>query len=291
MVVKAASIPGPGETILGGEFIMVPGGKGANQAVCASNLGAEVKLVARVGDDVFGRASLDNFRKVGIDTQFVTTDPEHPSGIALISVDAKGENAIVVAPGANHALSTEDVDRAREAIAEADALVLQLEIPAETVAHAVEVAKSVGTRVILNPAPIRPVSPEVLGRVDVLTPNQHEAAELVGLAGCGADLDPKPAAGKLRALGVETVVITLGSKGAFVSSGGTEQIIPAEQVKAIDTTAAGDAFTASLACGIAEGLSVMDAARFAAKVAAISVTRLGAQCSMPSREEVQAFCR
>ncbi len=289
MVVRAAKIAGPGETILGGEFIMVPGGKGANQAVCAAKLGADVKLVARVGDDVFGQASLDNFHKVGIDTKFVTTDREHPSGIALISVDAKGENAIVVAPGANNALSPEDVDRARETIAGADILVLQLEIPSETVAHAVEVAKSVGTRIILNPAPIRPVSPKVLGRVDVLTPNQHEAAELIGLSGCGADLDPKPAADKLRALGVETVVITLGSKGAFISSGSSEQIIPAQRVKAVDTTAAGDAFTAALATGIAEGLFVMDAARFAAKVAAISVTRLGAQNSMPSREEVQAF--
>jgi len=285
MVVKAERIPGPGETVLGGDFVMVPGGKGANQAVCAAKLGAEVKLVARIGDDVFGETSLANFRAVGVDTEFVTEDPDHPSGVALIAVDAKGENAIVVAPGANLALTPDDVDRAADAIRAADAVVLQLEIPPETVEHTIELAASCGTRIVLNPAPIRPISRDALGKVDVLVPNQHEAAELVGCAS-GAELEVGSAARKLRETGVPAVVITLGSRGAYVAADSGEAFIEAFKVEALDTTAAGDAFTASLACGIAEGMPIIEAARFAAKVAAISATRMGAQSSMPSRKEV-----
>jgi ribokinase len=288
MVVKAERIPGPGETVLGGDFVMVPGGKGANQAVCAARLGAEVKLVARVGDDVFGETSLANFCSVGVDTEFVIRDPDHPSGVALIALDAKGENAIVVAPGANLALTPADVDRAADAIRAADVVVLQLEIPAETVEHTIDLARSMGTRVVLNPAPIRPMPREALGKVDVLVPNQHEAAELVG-ASSGAELDAESAARMLRELGALSVVITLGSRGAYVAGDTGEAFVEAFKVRAVDTTAAGDAFTASLACGIAEGMPIMEAARFAARVAAISATRMGAQSSMPSREEVDRY--
>ena len=291
MVVKSERIPRGGETVLGGEFVMVPGGKGANQAVCAAKLGAEVKLVARVGDDSFGRMSLDNFRSTGVDTEFVTADPSSPSGIALIVVDENGENAIVVAPGANEKLSPEDVDRAADAIRRSDAVVLQLEIPAETVAHTIDLAKAAGIRIILNPAPIRPMSKDLLGKVDVLVPNQHEAAELIGKPGHGGTIDPVIAAAKLRSFGAESVVITLGGKGAYVCGEGISEFIEPVKVTPVDTTAAGDAFMASLACALAEGNDLISAARFAARVAAISVTRMGAQPSLPTRAEVDSFAR
>ncbi len=288
MVVKTDKIPSAGETRLGSEFVMVPGGKGANQAVCAAKLGAEVKLVARVGDDVFGEKSLANFRQVGIDTDYVTVDKKLPSGVALIAVDERGENAIVVAPGANSALAPADVDAAKGAIEEADAVVLQLEIPQETVEHAVRLAKSLGRTIVLNPAPIRHIRRGLMNDVDVLVPNEHEAAALLGSEPIGAN-EASEAARRLLDMGVGAAVITLGSKGAYVLGRGEEGLVEAVKVEAVDTTAAGDAFTASLACGIAEGLSLMQAAAFAARVAAISVTRMGAQPSMPSREEVDRY--
>lgn len=288
MVVKTDRIPAAGETRLGGEFVMVPGGKGANQAVCAAKLGAEVTLVARVGDDVFGEKSLANFKAAGIDTAYVVMDKSLPSGVALIAVDEHGENAIVVAPGGNSALSPADVDAAAPAIAEADAVVLQLEIPRETVEHAVRLAKSLGRRVVLNPAPVRHLPRAVLPSVDVLVPNEHEAAALLGQNALNANDIPNAAA-RLRQTGAGSVVITLGSAGAYVSGPGEEGFVEALKVKAVDTTAAGDAFTASLACGIAEGRSLREAAEFAARVAAITVTRMGAQSSMPSRDEVDRY--
>lgn len=289
MVVKADRIPIGGETVLGGEFVMVPGGKGANQAVCAAKLGADVKLVARVGDDVFGEGSLANFRGVGVDTQFVTKDPSSPSGIALIMVDGRAENAIVVAPGANMALTPEDVDRARDAIAEADAVIVQLEIPAETVAHTIELAHSLGIRLVLNPAPIRPMAKELIGKVDILVPNQHEAAELLGKGGQGHTIDAVSAGSELLACGARSVVITLGGKGAYVAGDGVSEFVSPMRVTPVDTTAAGDAFTASLACAMAEGRDLVESARFAARVAAISVTRMGAQPSLPTRAEVDSY--
>lgn len=289
MVVKTERIPRAGETVLGGEFVMVPGGKGANQAVCAAKLGADVRLVARIGNDVFGEMSLANFHKVGVDTTFVVKDNRYASGVALIAVDRNGENAIVVAPGANTALSPEDVNRAEEAIAAADAVVLQLEIPQETVVHTVELARSHGVKVVLNPAPIRQFPTHILQYVDVLTPNQHEAASLIGAEGEGNNLDAQEAAKALLEMGVAAVVITLGADGAYVATHERAERIDAVKVQAVDTTAAGDAFTASLACALAEEKDLFEAARFAAKVAGISVTRMGAQSSMPTRHEVDSY--
>lgn len=289
MVVKSAKIPAGGETVLGGDFVMVPGGKGANQAVCAAKLGADVKLVARVGDDTFGEASLANFAATGVDTRYVTRDSTAPSGIALITVDEKGENAIVVAAGANLRLTPDDVDRARDAIAQADAVVLQLEIPQETVAHTIKLARSLGVRIVLNPAPIRPISRDLLGMVDVLIPNQHEAAELIGRPGEGLGLDPVTAAKELRSLGAGVVVITLGGQGSYVCDGEVTSFVEPMRVTPVDTTAAGDAFTASLACALSEGQDMLSAVRFATRVAAISVTRVGAQPSLPSRAELETF--
>lgn len=289
MVVKTERIPSAGETVLGGEFVMVPGGKGANQAVCAAKLGADVRLVARIGNDVFGEMSLANFHKAGVDTTFVVKDNQHASGVALIAVDRNGENAIVVAPGANTALSPEDVNRAEGAIAAADAVVLQLEIPQETVVRAVELARSHGVKVVLNPAPIRQFPTHILQYVDVLTPNQHEAASLIGAEGEGNNLDAQEAAKALLEMGVAAVVITLGADGAYVATHERAERIDAVKVQAVDTTAAGDAFTASLACALAEKKDLFEAARFAAKVAGISVTRMGAQSSMPTRHEVDSY--
>lgn len=289
MVVKAERLPGGGETVMGGDFAMVPGGKGANQAVCAAKLGADVTFVARLGDDLFADASMESFWNAAIDTRHVVRDPSAPSGVALIMVDSKGENSIVVAPGANMRVTPADVDGARDAIAEADALVLQLEIPTETVVHAIETARSLDVRVVLNPAPMHAFPVEILRKVDVLILNQHEAAELLGRMGQGADLNPEEAAADLRKLGVECVVVTLGSAGAYASAGDAAEYVPAVKVRAVDTTAAGDAFTASFACALADGGAPLDAARFAAKVSAITVTRMGAQPSMPTRAEVDTF--
>lgn len=288
MVVKSDRIPQGGETVLGGEFVMVPGGKGANQAVCAAKLGADVTLVARIGDDVFGEQSLENFRSVGIDTGHVSIDPSVRSGIALIVVDSNGENAIVVSPGANYRLSSDDIDRAEDAIREADVVVLQLEIPAETVAHTIELAHRLNRKIVLNPAPIRTMPNELLRYVDVLVPNQHEAAELIGQAGSGHELDPPSAARELLALGTGAVVITLGADGAYVCAEGISEYVEPMRVVPVDTTAAGDAFTASLACSLAQGNDLLEAARFATRVAAIVVTRMGAQSSLPTIDEVDS---
>jgi ribokinase len=288
MVVKAARIPQPGETVLGGEFVMVPGGKGANQAVAAARLGAEVTFVARLGADLFGEASLRNFREAGIRTEAVARDEEAASGVALILVDAGGENAIAVAPGANARLTPADVDRAEDAIRAADVVVLQLEVPMATVLHALRLAKRHGRQVILNPAPSAPLPDEAFGLIDILTPNETEAEMLLGggAAGLGGIA---PTAEALRAKGVGTVIVTLGREGAFVVHPGGSYHVAGRHVETVDTTAAGDAFTGALACALAEGRELTAALEFATAAAALSVTRLGAQSSLPDRAAVEAF--
>lgn len=289
MVIKTDSIPRGGETVLGSDFVMVPGGKGANQAVCAAKLGAEVHLVARIGTDVFGDMSLASFKDVKIDTTHITRDADSPNGVALVSVDKDGENAIVVAPGANHRLLVEDVERAASDIENADCVVLQLEIPPEVVEYTIGIARKVGTRVVMNPAPIRSFDKGLIGFVDVLVPNQHEAAELVGKRGKGEKIDGMKAAKKLVEMGAGAAIVTMGSQGACAACEEVCEQIDARKVDAVDTTAAGDAFTASVAVSVAEGKPIIDAARFAAKVASVVVTRMGAQSSMPARAEVEAL--
>ena len=290
MVVKAARIPQPGETVLGSEFMMVPGGKGANQAVAAARLGAEVTLVARLGDDLFAEASMRSFREAGIHTEAVVRDPEAASGVALILVDSGGENAIAVAPGANARLATTDVDRAEDAIRAADVVVLQLEVPIVTVLHAIRLAKRHGRRVILNPAPAAPVPDEALAMVDFLTPNETEAEMLLGggAAGLGGIAATAEA---LRARGAGTVIVTLGREGAYVVGPQGSFHVAGRHVKAVDTTAAGDAFTGAFACAIGEGQALAAALEFATAAAALSVTRLGAQSSLPDRAAVEALLR
>ncbi|HNS21791.1 MAG TPA: ribokinase [Sedimentisphaerales bacterium] len=288
LVVKSARIPIPGETILGGDFLMVPGGKGANQAVAAAKLGARVHFVARLGNDVFGRKSLDNFRLEGLDTTYVSLTSDAPSGVALITVDEAGNNAIVVAPGANGRLSPEDVRRAADAIQSAGAVVAQLEVPLATVECAAELAREASVPFILNPAPAQPLTRELLEKVAVLTPNESEARILTGIEVVD-EKSARKAAQKLVRSGAKAAIVTMGAKGFLLADGTTMEFVPAIRVKTVDATAAGDAFTGSLAVALALGQDLHEAARFANWVAAFSVTRLGAQPSMPTRHELEEF--
>ena len=290
MVVKSQRIPAVGETVTGGQFVMAAGGKGANQAVAAARLGAEVTLVARIGRDLLGDQAAANYQKEGILTDFLFRDAEQATGVALILVDARGENLISVASGANHALSPEDVQQAAERIRRADVVLLQLEIPLETVIFTAELAAAAGVRVILDPAPAPagPLDAALLGHVSCVKPNETEAERLTGIA-VGDEASAAQAAQKLLAGGARSAVITLGSKGAFWTGEGRSGFVPAVSVDAVDSTAAGDAFSGALACALAAGQSLEEAVRYASLVGAISVTRLGAQPSLPTADEVRRF--
>jgi len=285
MVVKAGKLPSPGETVIGGSFLMNPGGKGANQAVTASRLGGRVTFVACVGNDIFGRQALQQFQREKINTDFVVTDPNHPSGVALINVDARGENSIAVAPGANGHLSTAIVEQAFQSIIGPAILLLQLEIPIETVEYAIELGHKKHAKVILNPAPANRLSDEVFKHIFVITPNESEAELLTGIRVTNLE-SAKAAAGKLHEKGVRNVVITLGARGAYLSNEFTQQMIEAPLVTATDTTAAGDCFNGALSVALSEDLPLDQAVAFACKAASISVTRMGAQSSLPYRKEV-----
>lgn len=286
MVIKSSKLPRPGETVLGGEFLMAAGGKGANQAVAAARAGASVTFVARVGEDLFGKQAAEGFEKEGIDVRHVTVDSGHASGIALIMVDENGENLISVAPGANSALSPEDIGRVRPEIEAAAAIVLQLEIPIPTVECAISLASQAGTCVILNPAPApdEPLSEALLRHVDFLVPNESEAELLTGIS-VGDEESAREAGQRLLSMGVQNVIITRGAKGVLVLGDGGE-IVPAREVTPVDTVAAGDAFVGAFAGALAEGRSVRQAVESANCAAAISVTRMGAQPSLPHRDEI-----
>ena len=291
LVVRVANLPRPGETVLGGRFASVPGGKGANQAVAAARAGGHTTFVARVGDDSMGHAAIEAFRGEGIETDFITVTPHAPTGVALILVDAVGENSIAVAGGANDRLSFDDIERARPAIEATDVLLLQLEVPLEAVAHAVSIAQSAGTRVILNPAPARPLPAALLARVDILTPNETEGESLASQrhAPAPSAADADALAGTLLGLGPRAVILTRGAAGALVAAADDRTHVPAFSVEPLDTVAAGDVFNGCLAVRLAEGLDLVAATRFAAAAAAISVTREGAQTSAPRRGEIEAF--
>jgi ribokinase len=286
MVIKTSKLPIPGETILGGKFFMNPGGKGANQAVAAARLGAKVSFIAKTGDDVFGKQARQIFENENINTDYLVTDPGHPSGVALITVDAKGENCIVVAPGSNGYLSQGDIDLAREEILRSDIVLMQLEIPLETVVYAANLAFDAGKKVILNPAPAAQITDELLSKLYLITPNETEAELISGIP--VKDIESATlAARNLFGRGVKVVIITLGSKGALLYTGDDAKLIPSPKVEAIDTTAAGDVFNGAIAVAISEGLELEKAVEFACKAAAISVTRMGAQASAPYWKEIK----
>lgn len=285
MVVRSDHLPAPGETILGGRFFMNQGGKGANQAVAASRLGGEVVFIARTGDDVFGKQAVQNLKNEGIDTRFMSVDPENPSGVALITVDNKAENCIVVAPGSNMTLNPEEINKAMHQIEMAEIILLQLEIPIDTVEFIVQAALRNKQKVILNPAPAKKLSPSLLKGISIITPNETEAEILTGIQINDVD-SAKRAAEVLRNIGTDNVLITMGASGTYISTNLYSELIPAPKVDPVDTTAAGDTFNGALAVAVSEGKDIRDAVIFANQAAAISVTRSGAQASAPYRSEV-----
>ena len=287
MTVRVPRLPTPGETVGGGDFRVTGGGKGANQAVAAARAGAPVVFVTALGTDDIGDRALDSLAAEGIDLRFVRRVPDAPSGIALILVDDAGENVIAVASGANAALRPEDVEAIAMTVEPGDAVLVQLEIPQPTVEAAVALAQRRGARLILNPAPARPLSGALLAAVSLLTPNEHEAAALAEHGSAVAD--PARMAAALHDRGVADVMITLGAAGVLVSSAAGSLRIPAFAVDAVDTTAAGDVFNGALAVALIEGRALTDAARFASAAAAISVTRPGARASAPHRAEIDAW--
>lgn len=288
LVVNTDRAPEGGETVLGNGFVVNHGGKGANQAVAVSRIGGNVSFISKVGNDTFGAQMRHHYENDGMDVSYVFVDVFAPSGVALIIVDGKAENRIVVAPGANGNLTEEDIDKAGLAVEKSEFVLLQLEIPMTTVEYAVRMAASLGKKVIVNPAPACPLSEELLRDVYLITPNETEAGILTGITIVDNDSAFKAAEALFR-LGVQNVVITLGEKGALVYNAEASMFVPAYQVKAVDTTAAGDVFNGALAVALSEGRTLSDAARFACAASAISVTRMGAQNSVPSRDELDNY--
>ena len=290
MSLHVKRIPDPGETVIDGVFATAMGGKGANQAVAAARAGAAVSLIARVGKDTFGDEAVRALEHEHVDTRFVRRDPSAATGVAMIFVDAKGENRIGVASGANYCLSVEDVLAAEEVIASADALLLQLEIPLDTVEAAAKVATAHKVPVILNPAPACALLNGLLKQVSVITPNKGELQSLTGIA-VRDDQQMNDAVANLQAEGVETVIVTLGPRGLILASQDGTHHYESHRVKALDSTAAGDVFSGTLSAALAEGQSLPAATRFANAAAALSVTRAGAQPSIPKRSEIDQFLR
>jgi len=287
MIIKVPHLPVPGETILGGEFTKAAGGKGANQAVAAARAGGIVTFIAKVGDDIFAEGAINGFVKDNINVDFILRDKETPSGVAQIFVAEDGENCIAVASGANANLSIYDITNASDKIKHADILLTQLETPINTITEAVNIAKENDLTVILNPAPALPLSDNLLSKISVITPNETEAELLTGIK----VVDEKSAALASQELiekGVTSVIITLGSKGAYVNNAGEQYMVPGFRVEAVDTTAAGDVFNGALAVALSEKKSFKDAVIFANAAAALSVTKLGAQPSIPTRGEIIA---
>ncbi len=290
LTVRTPQLPRPGETLLGDLFLMGPGGKGSNQALAARRLGGDVLFLAKVGDDVFGRDALELFEREGLDTRLVLVDSTTHTGAGIIALDEGGQNAISVAPGANHLLKPEDVDRCAGDLAGSRVLLMQLETPIETVARATEVAKRRGVTVILNPAPAQEVPRRLLAQLDVLTPNEHEAATLTGRP--VNDLSTAFAAARqLHNQGVAHAVVTLGAEGCVHVCESGEQHLPAPVVTPVDTTGAGDAFNGGLAVALARGDSIGEALQFANVVGALSVTTFGTVEGLPTLEQVEAFGR
>lgn len=286
LVVRVPHMPAPGETILGSGFQTIPGGKGANQAVAAARMGAKVTMIGRVGKDNFGKSLIENLGKEGADINHVSTDAEVATGIAMITVDEAGQNSIVVASGANMSLTPEHILAAWENIKNIDAVVMPLEVSLDCVGEAVRLAKTSSATVVLNPAPAQLLSDDLLKQVDVLVPNESETSLLTGMSVDTLE-QAKAAANQLLSKGTGAVVLTLGDRGAmYLSHKDDAQVIPAYSVNVVDTTAAGDAFVAALSVGIASGKSLADSTEMANAAGALTVTRMGAQPSVPTLAEV-----
>ncbi|MCY4019989.1 MAG: ribokinase [Chloroflexi bacterium] len=278
-------MPRPGETVHGDTFMTGAGGKGSNQAVAAARLGADVTFIGRLGKDVFANLAYEIWDAEGINSDYVVQDEESATGVAPIFVDSAGENMIVVVLGANSRVQSSDIDAARERIAAADVLVVQLEINTDMVTYALQVAKEVGIRTILNPAPAAPIPRETIQLADYLTPNETELESLSG----GPVSDVAAAARSLMTREEQTVVVTMGAQGAQVVSRDRTDPLPTFKVDVVDTTGAGDAFNGALAVALAEGKSLQDAVRFANATAALCVTKAGAAGSAPHRADVDAL--
>jgi len=287
MVIKTEKLPAPGETILGGKFLMNPGGKGANQSVAASRLGGKVTIISKRGNDLFGNQAVGLLMREGVDIKYIVKDPDLPSGVALITVDSTGENSIVVAPGSNGNLLKEDIPSVIFDTGKFEILLLQLEIPIDTVEYSAVTASEHGIKVILNPAPARKLSDNLLKHTWLITPNETEAETITGVI--ITDIPSAERAAELiQERGVKNVIITLGEAGAYIKSENYTGLIPGIKVKPVDTTAAGDVFNGALAVAISEGSDLKDAVIFANKAASISVTRMGAQASAPYRNEINS---
>ena len=284
MVVKTDELPLPGETKLGGTFFMNAGGKGANQAVAAARLGGNVMLVTKLGNDIFGKQTLEGLKKENIDTNYVFFDESNPSGTALIIVNAMGENCIVVAPGANANLLPEDIKKVK-ILRDAAVILLQLEIPMETIDHIAKLAKVNKQKLILNPAPAQKLSDELLRGLYLITPNESEAFDLTGIQVMD-EATASAAADVFLKRGVENVIITLGREGAFFQNAHLKIKVNAPVVEPLDTTAAGDTFNGAITVAITENMGWEKAMQFAVRAASISVTKMGAQSSVPHRKEI-----
>lgn len=286
MVAMTDHLPTPGETVMGGEFMMTAGGKGANQAVAAARLDGDVTMVGRLGVDIFGDQSVARLKAEKINCDFISRDSAAASGVALISVDGEGENHIVVAPGANNTLHIDTIDTALSSLPENAIVLMQLEIPIETVAHVISFAKDSNRKVILDPAPARELPENFLDGLFLITPNETEATHLSGIEVIDQN-SAKAAAKKLLQTGVQNVAITMGADGVLLASGDENlQLIASPTVNAVDTTAAGDCFNGALSVSLANGLELEEGINKACHAASISVTRKGAQDSMPFSNEV-----
>jgi ribokinase len=292
MIVKSNRIPVPGETIVGGKFFVAAGGKGANQAVAAARLGADVRFISRVGTDSFGDQAVDGYQREGVRTDLIARDPDNATGIALILVDEGGENAISVASGANHEMGVDEIEQAADAIRAADVLIMQLELPIDVVTRAAEIATQSGVPVILDPAPAPDESlpEELLRNVTCIKPNESEAHRLTGIP-VGDESSAREAASVLLGMGPKTVIITMGADGTLLVDESGAVMVPAISITPTDTTAAGDAFGGALAYGLGVGLGMSEAVQLASSAGAYAATRIGAQTSLASLVELQAFCR